>query len=207
MTESGSIAERLRVNGKPPETGADMTILRRSLPETGESLTRSLWVPPPRFAQGDEVRFRSRPAKQTTLEGLYNFGEALSSSLRNGIKLLDESIDVLDQAKEAVDADDEMMAQDALTRLRPVLMELFCCREIGDGFGEIVRACRTAALKLGDDTPSLEQIAELRWALNRLRKEPFISFEDAIERVIGLDNTGLIVDEVRVTEIVPATDE
>lgn len=106
-----------------------------------------------------------------------------------------------------MEVDDEMMAQDAITRFRPVLMELFCCRDIGDGFGEIVRACQIAALKLGDETPSLDQVIEMKWALNRLRKEPFISFEDAIVRVIGLENAGLIVDEVSITEIVPAADE
>ncbi len=207
MTQSDQIEERVRINGKPPETGEDMIIFRCALPETGEPSTRSLRIQPPRIVQGDEVRLTSRQANQTTLAGLYNFGEALSPSLRNGITLLGESINVLEQAKEAVEADDKLMAQDAITRLRPVLMELFCCRDIGDGFGEIVRACQVAVLNLGDDTPSRDQVVELKWVLSRIRKEPFISFEDAVVPVISLENSGLVVDEVSVTEIVPAADE
>lgn len=207
MTQSGQIAERVRVNGKPPETGEDILSFRQALTSTGELPVLLERIPLPRIGEGDEVPLELRLARKTTLAGLYNFGEALSPSLRNGIDLLDESIDVLEQTKEAVEADDELMAQDAVTRLRPVLMELFCCRDIGDGFGEIVRACQTVVLNLGDDTPSRDQVLELKWALTKLRREPFITFEDAVVRVIDLENSGLIVDVDSVTEIVPAADE
>ena len=207
MTQSRQIAESIRINGKPPETGGELSPPGHPLAITGDPSSLTEPIPPPRVNEGDEVRLERPQAKTTTLAGFYNFEESLSPSLRHGINLLEEAIGILEQALEALEESDSMMAQDAVTRLRPVLMELFCCREVGDGFGEIVRACHTAALKLGDNTPSRDQVVALRWALHRLRKEPFISLKDAVIPVIDMDSSGLIVDEVSVTEIVPAADE
>ena len=207
ITEKVQIAERVKINGKLPATGEHTSSFRHAWSATGERSVLSEWISPPRIGEGDEVQLEPPPARQTTLAGLYNLEEVHSPSLRSGINLLDESIDVLEQAKDAVEENDELMAQDAVTRLRPVLTELFICRDLGDGFAEIVRACQTAARNLGDNTPSLDQVVELKWALNRLRKEPFISFEDAIVLVMGLDNSDLVVDEASITEIVPAPDE
>jgi hypothetical protein len=74
------------------------------------------------------------------------------------------------------------------------LRELFCCREIGDGFGAVVNAALAGIENLRDRAASLHQLTSLLRRLERIQVEPFLSISRAAEEIEILESAGLNVE-------------
>jgi len=81
-----------------------------------------------------------------------------------------------------------------MQRLQSLLPELFYCRDLGDGFGAIINALKFS-FENAHGTPFSEgQISLIGQAVERIRQEPFLHFEQAAELVGKLEDADLTVD-------------
>lgn len=101
----------------------------------------------------------------------------------------------VDEAVAGVEADDAMRADECVRRARVELLpELFCLRELGDGFGMLVNAIMTSLHQLEEELPTLSQLRALRKAVEKLETEPFLRPNAAIEAIMELEDAGFDVD-------------
>lgn len=152
--------------------------------------------------RGPFITIESGPLRQTTLEGLYVSATDISTSLSSATILLKEGIDYLDAIIKLIDDEEMLGAHDTLMLFRRLLPELYCCRDLGEGFEEIVRSVNMAAENIGDGNLDREQAVAIRFILRILQREPFIKYDAALDRVIQLDQVGLVVDSLGVIEII-----
>jgi hypothetical protein len=129
------------------------------------------------------------------VEDLYPGQDAGAASLvPTAMRILDECLQRLNAASHAVQAGDLVAADDESQHLWPSLVELFCCRRLGDGFGMVVVALRHSFDNQAGMPFSLSQLQSLRLAFTSLRQEPFLLDDRAVQVVLELEATGLKTD-------------
>lgn len=132
-----------------------------------------------------------QPARLATIDELFSNLES-TSRLKQALALLDGAIK---QAEAALSSDAQPVASDDdIQVLYSLLPELFCCRSLGDGFAAVINALQQAAANqrgVPIDRPQIEAIMVI---LRKLRQSPFLPYADAVDIVLKLEDTGLIVD-------------
>lgn len=71
------------------------------------------------------------------------------------------------------------------------LRELFCLREIGDGFATVANALLSAVENLPGGMATMEQLHAIRQRCVRIQVEPYLSTADADVQVDRLERAGL----------------
>lgn len=159
-------------------------------PETniGHELTST---PNLRIVRGDEDQSRGGPV---SIDDLYPSPNALSPDLANALRLLHASIARVNDAIEAEDAADVIGVANECMRLQVLLPELFCCRSLGDGFGAVVNSIFHALRNAAGSPLNQVQLRALRRALEKLRAEPFMRFDTAVDVTMSLEDSGFTVE-------------
>ncbi|NOX32247.1 MAG: hypothetical protein GXP56_00705, partial [Deltaproteobacteria bacterium] len=121
--------------------------------------------------------------------------DEISPYITTIFELLSEASDKLEEALISLQDDDQIGSDDAKNHLLLILPELFCCRSAGEGFKALINGIFHAIRNIkADDFLSYEQIVILRVAINKLNKEPFLPFDDAIELIMKIDEKGLTTE-------------
>ena len=147
-----------------------------------------------------EERF-VRANERISTEALYSAKEVLSPQLGNVFRLLEEAIKRLDSAMQHFKDGKAMKSDDEINRLRALLPELFCCSALGDGFGATIGAIHHGIVNLGGAPLEELQLIELRKVIRRLQTEPFLSFEEAIDQQIVLEDVGFVVEPKEIDKL------
>lgn len=117
-----------------------------------------------------------------------------NSALLSAASLLDQAIALQSEAQLFLEEGNAIAGDDSVQKIRALLPELFCCRTIGDGFGSVVNAMHYSFLNANGVPLVLPQVKALGKALRLIRRKPFLSIEDAVDAVLGLEETGLLVE-------------
>ena len=129
----------------------------------------------------------------TPTEELYPADSGYNPVLSTAFDLLRESISFLDESIDRLKENDLIKSDDSLQQFQAIIPELFCCRNLGDGFGAIVISIYHS-LKNNEGLPLKQnQLKIIRKIINRLCTEPYISFDDAVEEISELEEANLLV--------------
>lgn len=133
-------------------------------------------------------------AQRISIEELYPASEAIKPELNVALRLLSVSSNRIQESIELLHIGDSVASDDAIQHLQAILPELFCCRSISDSFGAMINATYHA-LKNQEGLPlSKHQIQALGRALGRIRSEPYMRFETAVEEIMALEEAGFMVE-------------
>ena len=113
--------------------------------------------------------------------------------LRNAIRNLNEALEYLDNALEAISTGDFVAADDAMIHFGALLPELFCSRSIGDGFGMVINALMIAFRNRGPSPFQETHIRAIRICITSLRNGPRLPISEALSRLEHLESHGLRV--------------
>jgi glutaredoxin-related protein len=125
---------------------------------------------------------------------LYPEDAGRSLPLASALSLLAEGLAAIDGAIAARGESDVVASDDRLMQFFALTPELFCCRDLGDGFSQAVASL--CALHVNFDTVDIseEQLRALRRFVSGLREAPFLSLESAIDAQMKLEGVGLPID-------------
>ena len=127
-------------------------------------------------------------------KSLYPDHKTISPALSNAFILLDDVIDNLNDAKEFIKDGDLVGSDDMMLHISSTLAELFCCREIGEGFAIIIVSLYHAFQNRDHGAfITIEQINCITKSVKTIRNEPFNSFHKSIDIVMELEDCGLNV--------------
>ena len=118
----------------------------------------------------------------------------LLALLHRALVLLSEGETRLQKAQELLVEEDDLSADYEITLFQGNLPELFCCRVISDGFAAVIVALHHALKnRLGSPLTS-DQIFVVLKSVQRLRKEPFLVYDKALNIIDSMDAAGLQTD-------------
>ncbi len=143
------------------------------------------------FPIQNSPRFAADPI---SIDDLYQEASASSSVLGHALRELASAKDAIQGSLAALKREDLIESDDAMQQFQAMLPELFCCRTLGDGFGAIINALRFSFQNAGGIPLSENQIGSMGRAVERLRGEPFLDFDSAVQIITRLEDSGLIVD-------------
>jgi hypothetical protein len=130
------------------------------------------------------------PTVPMPFEKIYPISELLSPSVQHANKLLEDAHARLENAIRAKEEEDEFVSDDQLNHVVILLRELFCCRDIGDGFGAVVNAALAGLENLEGKPATVHQMTQLMRRLESIRVEPFITIAQAAELIEKLEAAG-----------------
>jgi hypothetical protein len=128
------------------------------------------------------------------IDDLYRDPSAIRPILRSALRGLATGIKATDQSLAALRRGEPIASDDAMIRLQMLLPELFCCRDLGDGFGSVINAIKISFDNAKGIPFNERQIVTIGQALNQIRNEPFLPFERAVDLITRLEDSGLIVE-------------
>lgn len=130
-----------------------------------------------------------------------------SPKLATAMALISEAVRNTVAAIEAAESDDQLKADNALLQVQAALPDLFRVREVGDGF-RVVCAALLFAFENKNGSPFTKgQMYALLRAYKALWESPFMSAESAVAHTDVLEDSGLIVDPVLLTDIFSEAEE
>jgi hypothetical protein len=133
-----------------------------------------------------------RPSLRLSQAELYPVRAAFSIEHITALRLLGLAIGRTKRALDALSQSDDILAADIeIQKIQVLLPELFCCRELGDGFGTIVNAFMSAFEVLQGDTLSAAQLRMLAQVFQLLREQPFLGTDEADRQIEKLESVGL----------------
>lgn len=135
-----------------------------------------------------------RHSSPIDIDQLYPEQGATSPVLATALSLLTSAIDSLAKSTIAIGRGELIESDEEAMRCQAVLPELFCCRELGDGFASVVNAVKLAFRNSGGTLFSKSQLEAMQIALGRIRAEPYLNFEIAVEIIAYLEDANLVVD-------------
>jgi hypothetical protein len=138
----------------------------------------------------DEVDLSKGIIETRDLYPLHSENPILSTALQ----LLDEGVKYLEESIKMIDQNDLLASDDALQRFQAMLPELFCCRDLGDGFGAIVNSIFHSLVNLRAAPLNRNQLNAIRKVVGRIYSEPYISFEEATDEILLLEDIGFQVE-------------
>jgi hypothetical protein len=118
---------------------------------------------------------------------------AQQASIQAALRLLKEASDLTTESIAALRSGDAIVSDDYVNRLEKLLVELFCCRRLGNGLALVVNDLTTAIRNRPNAALDAPQLLAVESVVAALRNAPFISKEDALELVERLEDSGLDV--------------
>lgn len=151
--------------------------------------SRKIEEPTVTVSEGD-----SKPFGFILTKSLYPLASELNPKLATAMQLLEEGVCQLDEAINMFIENNLLSSDDALQRFQALLPELFCCRDLGDGFGAVVNAVFHSLKNLEGMPANREQLFAIKKIINRIATEPFLSIEEAVDEIILIEKAKLIVE-------------
>lgn len=127
-------------------------------------------------------------------EELYPASREIRPELAKAFELLSESISYLNKAIDSYSDGDYITSDDYINRLQALLPELYCCRSLSEGFGAITTATYHSIVNFQGKTLNKIQLVSIKNILTRLNTEPYIGFEEAVDEIIILEDSGFNVE-------------
>jgi hypothetical protein len=127
-------------------------------------------------------------------EKIYPESQLLSRPVAIAHAVLEDAIKRVESALNAVNEGDELVGDDELHHVVADLRELFCSREIGEGFASVVNAALSGLENLNGDPASNRQLSSLLRRLRRIQIEPFLSTAVAFKEIDDLEAAGFNVE-------------
>jgi hypothetical protein len=122
---------------------------------------------------------------------LYPVRHALSPEHVTALTLLASAVRYTELALSAMRDGDDIGADSETQKVQVLLPELFCCRALGDGFGSVVNSVMSAFESLQGNPLSLPQLRAVNQILNLLRDKPFLTVDEADQRIEQLEAVNL----------------
>lgn len=142
----------------------------------------------------DERQVKDADQGDVSIEDLYPVFEAATSELSIALGLLSKNIERIDEALAALQRGNQIEADDAMQHVHASLPELFNCRALGDGYGEVINALLSAFENMNGLPLDHKQIVTIRQVLYRTRSEPFMKFGSALDLVEKLEEANFVVE-------------
>jgi hypothetical protein len=125
-------------------------------------------------------------------ESVYPFSELLSPQVKAAHTLLRDAISRLTAAIETLEFPNQIGADDHTLHVVVLLRELFCLREIGDGFAAVVSASMSGLLNLQRTAPpNIHQLTSIRRRLEFIHRQPFASLDEVAPEIERLEEASL----------------
>jgi len=116
------------------------------------------------------------------------------SSLAIVFKVVPDVVARLHLARESLVQENLIAADDNVCHARALLTELFCCRDLGDGFGMLINGLMIAFENRRGIPLEATQVQSVVSSLERLLREPALDVNDAADELLALDSSGLQTD-------------
>lgn len=152
----------------------------------------------------DAFRRAPKVGQTALLEDIYPSANEISPTLSTAMRLLKEANDLLQSAKQEIDSDNFIFADDLAQRVRVLLPELFCLIDLEDGFRAIVLSTYHSLVNLAGAPISSLQLSVVKDALNRLAREPFADFDRALDVNDNYSQAGLDPDPRSLNALIEA---
>jgi hypothetical protein len=94
-----------------------------------------------------------------------------------------------------------------LLRLHFLLRDLFKYRDVGDGFAQIVNTLQFALINQRGKPLTFPQVTTIWRIVKELRTRPLMSFDEGINAVSELEESGFEVDPPILSELVSQFDD
>lgn len=131
--------------------------------------------------------------KVSKVEDIYP--EIQSSSILGTIlNLLDKSLETIQLAKRELEQGNEVYSDVYVLEFQGLLDELFCNREVGDGFGMVINSLLSLFENLDGNFLNIIQITTIYRILHVIRAKPFLSESEAIELTQYLEDSELEIE-------------
>lgn len=156
------------------------------------SLTSS--GPTVRIRNDDDASTRSGGKKYMSPSRLYPFDDPQKLELQRPLKLIQEAESYAVRAMEELAEGDRIASALAMQHLRALMPELFCHRNLGDGFASLISCIFYAIKNHGDQEFERDQVTEIKFAFNQLSQNPFVVFDEAQRIIDGLEQVGFAVE-------------
>lgn len=135
------------------------------------------------------------PQRNTTAldsNDIYPLGGPTNKSLSQAKKMLDQASDLISSAIDNYDAKNFIEADQATQEFEGLLHYQFMVRDIGDGYGELIRSIWSALICKKGEPLDRKQFVAINGCILKLKYNPNIEFLDAIQLCAKLDEVGLI---------------
>lgn len=132
----------------------------------------------------------ARPQTAIPINALYPDLDGATGVLRSALRLTESALALVEESA-ALRWSDPVGSDDRMNRLVPVLLELFCWRELGEGFAVVVNGLLCGVKNQVADTWNGPQLKAVHDVIYALRSEPYLDFDKAIRHVEQLEASGL----------------
>ncbi len=130
-------------------------------------------------------------AKPISIDVLYQAREAGSRNFNRAIELLGLASESLSEARDAIEDNDKVACASEVMRFEQLLQPLFECREIGDGFANVINTIHIAIANRKGEPLTDVQINTLWRILRAVLNGPFLNFTESLVFVRDLSKVGL----------------
>lgn len=139
----------------------------------------------------------SHSQRRLSLEEVYPEPNQLEPALLAARSLLGEYVTLLERADSELADSNPVLADEIASRAHLLLPELFCCRDLGDGFAASILALFHSVRNLQGAPLGDDKMRSLRHVASTLLEEPYLSFERSIGLASKLESVGFCPDPER----------
>ena len=126
--------------------------------------------------------------------------------LSSALRLIDDSMNLINDAKGQLEGGSEILADDLVVHFQRLLPELFCCRDLGDGFGIVVVSMFHGMNNENGMPLDRVKIQVLYATLYLLRREPYMNVDRAVELVGLMEDKGFRIEPSELAVLAEALD-
>jgi hypothetical protein len=128
------------------------------------------------------------------IEELYPATDAISAQLKSAMAFLGTACQTISEALRELSDGHLIAADDRMQQVQAHLYVAFCQREISEGYGGVINACICAFENSRGQPLNTEQATAILRALTKLRNAPFLTYDEALLLIEGLEQGGLNTD-------------
>lgn len=136
----------------------------------------------------------SSSQREISTKELYPLASEINPILATAFHLLEEGVGHINLAIRKLEEGDSISSDDEVQHFQALLPELFCCRNLGDGFGAIISSVFHSLRNLDGNPANDEQLKAIKNIVCRISTEPFILFDEAVNEIIKLEDVGLTIE-------------
>jgi hypothetical protein len=140
------------------------------------------------------------------IDQLYPRTDGPQPHLIKALDLLAQAVSLLDQCR-TIWASNPVEGDRVLLKFHFLLRDLFRCRDIGNGFSQIVNTLQFALINQKGKPLTFAQLTTVWRIVKELRTRPLMSFDEGINAVSDLEESGLEVDPPILSELVSQFDD
>ena len=150
----------------------------------------------PQVQVKDELDTGSRASEGQFVrpDRLYPLGDSKTLDLQQALKLISEAKSHLSEALRSTDENDRVGSELEMQHLKPLMAELFCHRNIGEGFATTISCIFYSIYNNGALEFTRDQIIAINLAIKKISEDPFIKYDKALDLTDGLEEVGFAVE-------------